>query len=291
MDNNIFNMNRFGRYFKTDVINGAMNYGISLLVLAAMPVALEVFSGIYGLLFSGQWGTAGQMARILMFCLFLIVIITTAPSKMYGSLTDKKEGTQFVMLPVSAFEKFLSMILCSCIIVPVLFVLIYFSLDWLITVLDPDAGLSLVAMAGDLSDKLTGLLSEIQENSANDILFDPRGLVNPWLYIDDFIIWPLTFLLGAIWFKKSKIAKTIGCYVAISMILGLIITPLMTRGINFDPETIGQIENMDHAMIQQMFPGPFWVFNHLTLIDTISDSIWIIAVLWGIWYRVKNLKH
>jgi len=291
MINENFDLSRFGRYYRTDIINGYSNFGISLLVMSTMAITVEVFSGLFGLTVKGQWNGAGEIVRLIMFGLFFIITIITAPSKIYGNLTDKKEGTQFLMLPASRLEKFLSMVIICCFVVPLLYIGIYAALDYLVTLVDPTAGISLIDLIGQWRNIAAEIINRIYIENVQIFIEEPQRILNPWLYIDDFLIWPLTFLLGAVFFKKSKISKTIGCYVAFSIVLSFIMSPIMTKGFNFDPETINGMNGIGPEMFEQMFPVPYWTLNHFVLVDTLSDAIWIIVLLWGIWYKLKNLKH
>ena len=99
MNSDIFNFKRFARYFKSDVTEACSNYGLSLLVMSSMPITIAVITGVLNVLTSGQWESSGLTSRILLFLLFFIITCITAPSKLYGSLTDKKEGTAFILIP------------------------------------------------------------------------------------------------------------------------------------------------------------------------------------------------
>ena len=296
MNSDIFNFKRFARYFKSDVTEACSNYGLSLLVMSSMPITIAVITGVLNVLTSGQWESSGLTSRILLFLLFFIITCITAPSKLYGSLTDKKEGTAFILIPASRLEKYLSMLIICCILVPVLFLDIYLALDFLVCAIDPTLASSdatLLSFFHNIRERLL-MGTTIDWNEMSQFIKHSESLVKPWMYIDDMMSISLAFLLGAITFKKSKVSKTIGCLIVISIVLSMIATPLITRGSHLPAEMIETMEMTGVTGIDdliEILPGQFWALNHLVLIDTINDILWIGGLLTGIWFRLKNMKH
>ena len=297
MNSDIFNFKRFARYFKSDVTEACSNYGLSLLVMSSMPITIAVITGVLNVLTSGQWESSGLTSRILLFLLFFIITCITAPSKLYGSLTDKKEGTAFILIPASRLEKYLSMLIICCILVPVLFLDIYLALDFLVCAIDPTLASSdatLLSFFHNIRERLLHMGTTIDWNEMSQFIKHSESLVKPWMYIDDMMSISLAFLLGAITFKKSKVSKTIGCLIVISIVLSMIATPLITRGSHLTAEMIEKMEMTGVTGIDdliEILPGQFWALNHLVLIDTINDILWIVGLLTGIWFRLKNMKH
>ena len=297
MNSDIFNFKRFARYFKSDVTEACSNYGLSLLVMSSMPITIAVITGVLNVLTSGQWESSGLTSRILLFLLFFIITCITAPSKLYGSLTDKKEGTAFILIPASRLEKYLSMLIICCILVPVLFLDIYLALDFLVCAIDPTLASSdatLLSFFHNIRERLLLMGTTIDWNEMSQFIKHSESLVKPWMYIDDMMSISLAFLLGAITFKKSKVSKTIGCLIVISIVLSMIATPLITRDSHLTAEMIEKMEMTGVTGIDdliEILPGQFWALNHLVLIDTINDILWIVGLLTGIWFRLKNMKH
>ena len=118
MKNDVFSLKRFSRYFVTDLCAAISNYGISLLVLASMILTIDLFSGALSSLTSGSWSGIGLGGRSTLMFIFFLAAIISAPSKIYGHITGRKEGTAFLMLPASTLEKFISMVLICAAVVP-----------------------------------------------------------------------------------------------------------------------------------------------------------------------------
>lgn len=299
MKNDIFNMNRFGRYFKTDLNAAISNFGLSLLIMATMDIVIDVFAGLMSLITTGQWHGVSESVRLIFMVIFFAATIISAPSKIYGHITEKKAGTAYIMLPASRLEKYLSMLLISCIIVPAVFIIVYLAVDQLVTLADPSLSGSIMFLMSDLGEKL----SQVYLNAPSDLPMEIQSIItgseilyNPVLYIDDIIQSAAIFLLGALLFKKSKIAKTIGCLVAISMVASLITTPIFVSGIQNNFEQLEQLamQNPDINVIEifkETFPGFFWALNHIALTDTISDTLVNAALLIGVWFRLKKIQH
>lgn len=291
MKNDVFNFKRFGRYFVTDLRAAISNYGISLLVLATMILSIDLFVGAftYVTTATGYWQGIGIGVRGTLTVIFAVVALISAPAKLYGHLTDKKDGTAFLMLPASTLEKYVSMVLICAVVVPVIYLGLTSIVDALTCLVDPTCGSSLISTYGEFKEKF---ILEMQEAQA-EVPINMNGILkmaNPILYADDIIQWILFFLLGAIFFKKSKIAKTIGSVILLSMAVSLIFTPI------FVLSTFGQILTDDPAMLtpEYVFENGTilgWTMNHLALVDTIQDTICNVALLFLIWLRLKKMKH
>ena len=124
MENEVFSLNRFWRYLKSDFDAFISKYGITLLVVSTMPITCDVFTGVFSLMNMGKWEGLEVYSRLAFFVMFGMILLISAPAKLYGHLTDRKEGSAFLLLPVSRLEKYISMILITCIVLPFIFILI-----------------------------------------------------------------------------------------------------------------------------------------------------------------------
>ena len=125
MKNDVFNFNRFGRYLVTDTKNAINRYGISLLVLAAFSFAGYLLAGLFSSVVNGSWYSMPVAGRVTIFLFVTTIVLAMAPAKMFGFITDKKEGSDFLMLPASPLEKTISMVIISCIFMPLVFFAVY----------------------------------------------------------------------------------------------------------------------------------------------------------------------
>lgn len=278
MANDILNLKRFGKYLASDLKACISQSGITFGVAAATPVILYFFYGIFHLIFCGEWGGATLGWRLSLFIVVLIVTLIALPVSCYGKLTDKRSGSQFLMLPVSSFEKTVSMIIISCIIVPLAFVACYGVLDALICLSDSGCGTSILSFSylSELKDTLVEV--DIPEKYAGSF----SAMVNPLLYLDDIFCIIMTFLLGALWFKSGKVAKTILVIIALSIAMSIAAFPIM---VDISKSVIA---SNDPNMVFERFG---WIYGHLGLVDTVSDTVGNLVLATLIFLRVKTIKH
>ena len=289
MENTVSVRNGFGRYFRSDLSSAISRFGISLLVFSTMAVTTELFNGLISAMLSGTWHGMTQSLRVLLFIIFGVIMILSSPAKLYGHLTDRKEGTAFLMLPASRFDKYLSMVLITCILVPLFFGVVYLSLDALVCLFDPTAGESLFSIIF-----MSSFHINFSDFSVDTLpLENFKAIMSPWLYLDDLTQTSLFFLLGALIFKNSKVGKTLGCLILIGISLQLVMTPIMSL-VMFDKiHMLSEMENVDFngEFFNTTFPLLSWMIRHLVLLDTIQDTLMNCLLLFLVWLRLKKMKH
>ena len=294
MKNDIFNFRRFGKYFTTDFKTCWANYGLSLLTISLLsPLVLYVIIATINQIMHNTWDGPDIGLRVFAFAVAMICMVVTMPVKCYGKITEKQYGSFWLTLPASRLEKFISMILMTCIIVPVSGALLYLGLDALICAFDHTCGQNLFAggtellqRMGEAKDVTLNLIDEsitIEDATlAQEIV---RQMNNPWMYIDEIFCFTLPFLLGAVFFRNGKTVKTFIALFAISTVTGMICSPILT---NWVMEMFNNL-NEDPDAILQMFNNK--LFKNLVLIDTVTDTVTNLALMAGIWFRIKTLKH
>lgn len=294
MKKDIFDFRRFGKYFSTDFRTCWANYGLSLLTISLLtPAALYFFSAAFNMMLGNGWSGPDMGLRVFVFAVAMICLVVTMPVKCYGRITEKQYGSFWLTLPASRMEKFISMILMTCIIVPISGALLYLGLDAMICALDKTCGQNLAAggmellqRMGEAQDVTFNFIDEnvtIEDATlAQEII---REINNPWMYLDEIFCITLPFLLGAIFFKNGKTVKTILGLFAISTATSIACSPILT---NWAMEIINNA-NEDPMAILQMFNNK--IFKNLVLIDTVTDTVTNLAFLAGVWFRIKTLKH
>ena len=294
MKTDIFNFRRFGKYFASDLKTCWANYGLSLLTISLLvPVVLYVVLTAFNLILTSTWDGPDLGFRVFAFCVALFCIVVTMPVKCYGKITEKQYGSFWLTLPASRLEKFISMFLMTCIVVPVLGIAIYLGMDAIICALDHTCGNNLLVSGIELIRNM-GNLQELTMNFVDEnITIEDAAMVqklleqinSPLLYADEIFGITLPFLLGAIFFKNGKTVKTILVLFAFSTAISIIATPVMESWAS----SIFEEMNHDPNAVMNIFDNGF--FKHLVLIDTISDTIVNVVLLAGIWFRIKTLKH
>lgn len=297
MKNDIFNFRRFGKYFASDFRTCLANYGLSLITISILfQLALYAVSVGMNILLDHQWDGPDMGLRTFVCGIAMLCITVTMPVKCYGRLTEKQYGSFWLTLPASRLEKFISMILLTCIITPLAGGILFLGVDSIICALDPTCGKSLMAGFCELvrnMGELTGEIDQIRLNLGIGVHVEAgaegpdimKQLSSPWLYADEIFGITLPFLLGAIYFKSGKTVKTFLCIAAFSMLTSAIMGPFITK---YSLELLNNAAN-EEAIISEMLNSG--IFRHLAVIDTITDTVMNLALFIGIWFRIKNLKH
>ena len=135
--NNVFSAKRFGKYFSYDLKHCIDTFGLSLLILGLMPMITFLFASIISFIVSGDWIPDNTVNRIVAAVIAVFIATIMFPVKAYGEITDKKAGSNFLMVPASTFEKWLSGSLMTLVIVPVALVLLLLGVDLLLGALLP----------------------------------------------------------------------------------------------------------------------------------------------------------
>lgn len=290
MKNDVFNFSRFSRYMATDIRNAISNFGISLLVIATLGLSIDIFKGLMSMTISDGWKGLGDDSRFVLFCFAFFIAFVSSPSKIYGFFTDKKDGSAFLTLPVSTLEKTLSMVIISCILVPAVFLAVYLSIDQLVCLVDSTCGNPLVIKLADLKVNILDT-AKIGIAPAAAFIQNPEALFSVWLYIDDLIQIPLCFLLGALYFNKSKVAKTFGTLLLLGMLFSLITTSIVGLGIKDQMEQLISTGELSVQNFGDYFPGLKWVVNHAVLVDTVNDTLINILLFFLVWLRIRKTNH
>ena len=294
MKNDIFNFQRFGKYFSTDIRTCWANFGLSLMTITLLiPVVTYFISTAFNLILKSSWDGPDTGMRFFIFCVALICMVVTMPVKCYGKITEKQYGSFWLTLPASRLEKFISMFLLTCIIVPVVGVALFLGIDAIICAFDHTCGSSLIAGAmkfirnmGDVQELTMNFVDEnisIEDATLVQQIIDQIN--SPLLYADELIGMTLPFLLGAVFFKNSKTVKTILVLFAFSTAVSIVSTPIMESWASNVFDSL----NDNPAVLTRLFDNGF--FKNLVLIDTISDAIVNLALMAGVWFRIKTLKH
>ena len=265
--NNIFDIKRFGDYFLYDLRRAKNNYGLSLLLMGLIPVILYIAYLLISLLNGNGVGTIPEAMKYSGIVLVWFVVILGAGAKIYGTLTEKRAGTDFLLLPVSTTEKWLSMSLMVCVVLPLALSALLLASDGLMSLVFPNSyGSSLLSL--HTADSLSGILEE------EGVKFNlPAILFFNWC------VNVLTFTLGAVCFKKAKVAKTIFCLFGISIVLSMLSFLILGTG------------HFDFEQIAAWFDSPDKAASFLNWMLSILYFLLIGGLLTGLWFRLRTLKH
>lgn len=269
---NTFNFKRFWKYFTYDLISAKNNTGLSLAIAGAAPVFTYAIYQIFALLFDGKTAYMPSGVKIAAIVIAVFISILYFPTKQYGSLTDKRAGADWLMLPASRLEKWFSLLLITCLVVPAFLFVELFATDKLLSLIFNG---TYGASAFSQINRSVGLLW-------NEFTIEGVGklaISAPYALYLSFCQNILFFTLGTIYFKKSKIGMTFLSSFVITIALSMLLIAVGKIFSNFDfnlvPEDIS-----DEAAMRTM--------------NIIIYSIYI--VVFGVldillYLRIKSLKH
>lgn len=272
--NNVFEPKRFGNYLLHDLKNAKDNYLYSFIITAGLPVLTFILVEILGMIFNKNHGFVEYPLAVQI--VSVIAAVTSAmivfPIKQYGQITDKRYGSSWVMLPASGFEKWLSLIIMTCVVLPVCLFTVYLGLDWLMSVVAP--GLYPKSLASYET------VNEIQNAfNGEDVSFNAMSL--GWLSWVENI---LTFTLGAVFFKKSKFPKTLLCVMAFGIILSFIAMACIGTG------HIGT-DNVEELFKEFSNGDPETAVRRFKALVHIIACAYVAVLAGGIYVRITSIKH
>ena len=250
----IFDFKRFGKYFVFDLRSCAANYGYSFILICLMGLIIYIGTVSMGLLFNGTWGGPAEAFRSNVFWMSMFVMAVTMPVKCYGGLTEKKTGSQWLMIPASKLEKFLSMVLITAVFIPMIAFCVSLGLDALLCAVDHTCGSSLISAFISADQKINSIISL-----------------------------SLSFLLGAIFFKSSKTVKTFLVLFALGTVTMTVLFMILFNGVN-----MAELVENEALANEIVGNGPF---GGNSFIPVLCCTVSYILLLTGIFFRIKTLKH
>ena len=261
----IFSFDRFFKYFKYDLVNAKSNFGLALIILGFLPLMTFIVSNLFSLVFTGSWvnNTFATGISGVAFGATYVISSIILGVKLYGSLTDKKAGSNWIMIPASTFEKFLSMFLIVFVIAPVCLAVLLLASDMLLSLLPGYT-------------PVTSWIKDVVSTMANSG-FKVNYVALIWVMWGNYA---LAFLLGAIIFKKAKVGKTILWMFIIATVSGIVATNFIGMT-NITESFIKDAAVVDMSSFQSRLN---WFLN-------ISYIGWIALLCAGIFWRLKTIKH
>ena len=273
---NTFKISRFGKYFVYDLKRQWKNIGMLMLIFSLFPIIFYMIYMFFAAMFDGGLmkifigleidGPAGG-TRFGVFAVMSTIFVMLFPSRAYGEITNKAKGSEWLMLPASRLEKFTSMMLISLVVIPLVYVVVYFLSDAFVCLLDKSCGDSLMSFRIN------------KEIGSSDFVIPANGL---WILASTIVGNAIVFLLGGLIFKKWKVVGTALVLFALQMVFSGLLSAFIT---NADLEWWGN-----------WFAD--WTIRHADSIDIWLNAFinfWLLLILaicgtWS-WFRIKRLQH
>lgn len=273
---NTFNFNRFGKYFVYDLKRQRKNIGMLMLIFALFPIIFYMLYMFFAALFDGglmkifiglEIDGPAVGARFGVFAVMSTIFVMLFPSRAYGEITNKAKGSEWLMLPASRLEKFTSMMLISLVVIPLVYVVVYFLSDAFVCLLDKSCGDSLMSFRIN------------KEIGTSDFIIPANGF---WLLAANIVEYVSIFLLGGLIFKKWKVVGTALVLFALGMVFSGLFSAFIT--------------NADLDWWGKWFTD--WAIRHADSIDIWLNAflnLWLLLILaicgtWS-WFRIKRLQH
>lgn len=269
-----FNFKRFWTFFRYDLKQMWRRNAKPAIFIGGTGLILFLLWTFFSLVCFFVWTTPPLWARLV--CFFIAsFILQLYITKTYGFITDKKKGSDYLMIPASATEKYISMLIIVLIVIPFLFIASYFCIDSLICTIFPSSGMTLFSATISGWDTLTAGISAANYALVREginMSFSVGGLV--LMSVLSSIFGYLFYMLCGMIFKRFKILWALlinfGFGTLLSSAMGIIIGGYAIED---------NINNM---------PG---VVNTIFLVVKIVMAVGIIALGFGIYYRLKRISH
>lgn len=283
--NNTFEWSRFCKVVRKDFSNIWQNAGTSLLIITLLPILAWLL----------WWALSGieempAIAPEVRWCFIagsVLLAAMVSPSRMYRTANLQKEGIYFAMLPASKLEKYLSMLLFTIVVCPLMCFLGSMVLDYFLTLLPFGPYNKWLWQTDYLADALDGyraLASGTFPNADENMMlfvqsFTPGKAVLYGLvaYLSNVAL----FLFTTTIFKKHKVLQTLLWTWLISFVLNLILTPIMGAMMISGNWVEEFLESAD----------PIRSMNIAYWAATAWGMVLTVVFFWWAWYRLKHMKY
>lgn len=272
---NIFDLRRFGYVLAYDLNKAYKTYGLSAMIAGLFPLVLFIFYQLFSLIFSQSMGVMPASLKMTALMCSLAIFLISSPSKIYGNITEKRYGSDWLMVPASTFEKFLSMVTVLCVVLPLVFTVLFFGADLLLGAIVPNR-------YGDpfIANAVKGALQFLADETPG---IDPTMacIFLPWLSWCEAI---LVFALGAVFFKDRKVAKTVLAIICFSIVMGWITAFLIEKTSIFSDLGNWLLAHRDSLTSGK---AQFLLNAGANLNYLVVNGL----LLFGLYYRIRTLKH
>lgn len=269
--NNTFDWNRFCLVLKKDLCNLWPTFGTTMIVLASLPFTIWLLALVINPSF-----TIGPDWRVIMTMTVATFAALMLPSRLYRTMNLRNEGIYYAMLPASKLEKFISMLIFSFIVAPVLVYLGSMVIDIILYLL-PAGGYRQWLWQGALGFPVINMA-----NAAMSV-DSPSG----WITAVSWTSYTLNtalFLFTATLFKKHKVLFTFLAIYAIEFVGSVLLIPIMVS-LSQNVEFQQWLSNVLSTWTPQHTTN--CIFGTTTLLNCVLTLLFI----WLAWQRLKKMHY
>lgn len=271
--NNKFDWNRFCKVVKKDFCNLWPMFGTTMIVLASLPFAVWLLA-----LVIDRTAIISPNIRVAMIMVFSSFAALMLPSRLFRTMNLRNEGIYYAMLPASKLEKFLSMLIFTFIVAPVVTYLGSMVLDIILRLMPTgayhqwlwqgDGGFPLITTIPTDDEMMPGFHSWLLTAATYS------GLLAS----------PAIFLYAATLFKKHKVLFTFLILYLLEFVLTVIAIPIV----------VSLVKNPDFMewFYDKIFKyGPENLMNWLMGIVTVFNLVIFVLFTWMSWRRLKKMPY
>lgn len=272
-----FNFKRFLSFFRFDLRRLWQRHAKAAMLIGGAGLLLYMTVGIFSLLITFEWTSSIMGARLFYFFI-AFAVLELYTTQTYGHITKRKEGPDYLMMPASNLEKYISMMVNTLIVIPVLFVVTYFTLDALLCLVDPGCGQPL---AIGIRDFWFNFVEDIYDYNAHlglrqiPVQYSPASFV--LLFGGSLCFNFLFYLFAGLLFRRLKILFAILSSWGLSMVASL----AMTLAIPF---MVDKLEDLDEA-------GAAIFSDSIMTATTLTMIVLSLGLAWLCWIRLKKICH
>ena len=268
----IFDFKRFGKYFRYDLSHAVNRYGLTALILGLLPVIYVLFKVMFSVI-GGEHGLHGDQMYAVWPYVIMVIVCLSFGARVYGKLTEKKTGADWITMPASAEEKTLSLLLITCVVLPACMYALCTLGNFLVPSFLRESESILPFKSSSLFTM--GGVVDLRGQGVGGNFFNAPLIL--WINWCENI---LAFTLGALCFKRNKVGKTILCLLGVGMLFsGLTMLIFHTTSVTNETLTsfLGEFD-ADRAQ--------FWI----NLIINAFYTIVFVVLIGGIYARIKTIK-
>lgn len=279
--NNTFNWTRFYRLAVRDLHHLWPSFGTTMLILALVPSMLWLFL----IVLAPDSSSVSPDIRLLIIEAMAILAAIMTPSRLYRTWNIHGEGIYFAMLPASKFEKYVSAVLYSLIVCPLMVLLGGILADTLLTLL-PFGHYTKWIWQGEMGFPVTFNFSflSVLAGSASDLemmtwMASSGKLFTATVWMQ-YLANVFLFICTSTVFRRHKVLQTLLWTYLIEFVLSILLTLIATYWIALHDDIVGLVE----AHWQQSMSLLLWIgFGINTLIAIVSGYLG--------WHRLQRMAY
>lgn len=277
--NRNFEWSRFCKVVRKDFGNIWQQAGTTLLMLTLIPLGVWLVR----MALTVGYGTIVPEARWSVIGMMVVLASGLTPSRLYRTCNLPKEGIYFAMLPASKLEKYLSMLLFSILVCPLMCLVGSIALDYLLTLLPFGPYEKWLWQTDDLAELLDEyrriVASSPTDGAGEQVCLFTKVLTPGWVVLSmvlSYLYNAAIFIFTNTIFKKHKVLQTVLWIWLISFVVSLVSAPMMFRfGFEFDPSAAEFVHSVEVFFVSTM---------------ALSAVMTGVLLCWG-WHKLKRMSY